>query len=400
MTTLHATDRALANVDALLAGKSFNALTAEDDMPELPDDLAALDVDIAQAHPGDRKAKNEQGFKLLTAAELMQRPPLRWRVRGVLPEQGMAVIFGPSGSGKSFLVLDLAMSIAAGAEWFGKRVKAAPVLYCALEGEAGIAGRVSAYMATHGAIHGDVRFLLEPLSLLNPVDVDTLGRSIVRAGGGGGVVILDTLNRSAPGADENDSATMGGIIEASKRLQAAIGGLVLLVHHSGKDSTKGMRGHSSLHAALDAAIEVRRTGEQREWLIHKSKDGADAEGQFFKLKPVEIGHEPEDGEPITSCVIERIEGAGQVVRRAKVPTGGNQRIVFDVAGELLKQGRNLGKGGALASRPCVRLDELIAACRGRLAVEDDRIPERVRLAVTGLVAKGVFLMGEGWIWLP
>ena len=119
----------------------------------------------------------------------------------------------------------------------------------------------------------------------------------------GGIVCLDTLNRAAPGIDENDSSEMGLLIDAAKAMQAEIGGLVVLVHHAGKDATKGLRGHSSLHAALDAVLEVTRTGERREWNLAKSKDGEDGKAHAFRLDVVELG-EDADGWPVSSCVVE------------------------------------------------------------------------------------------------
>ena len=109
-----------------------------------------------------------------------------------------------------------------------------------------------------------------PFSLLVAGDVQGLAESIAAAGAVGGVVCIDTLNRAAPGADENSSQDMGLIIEAAKALQMALGGLVLLVHHTGKDAGKGLRGHSSLFAALDAAIEVSRDGDSRAWAVAKT----------------------------------------------------------------------------------------------------------------------------------
>jgi hypothetical protein len=64
---------------------------------------------------------------------------------------------------------------------------------------------------------------------------------------------------------------MGEILEAAKRLQSLTGGLVVLVHHTGKDATKGLRGHSSLFAAMDAAVEVSRDGDRREWKVAKAR---------------------------------------------------------------------------------------------------------------------------------
>ena len=171
--------------------------------------------------------------------------------------------------------------------------------YAALEGEAGIAGRVAAYTERHGETGNRVRYLVQRFNLLSPNDVADLASAIHGAGGAGGVVILDTLNRAAPGSDENDSRDMGDIITSAKALQTAVGGLVLLVHHVGKDKSRGMRGHSSLHAALDAAIEVDRDDGRREWKLHKAKDGEDGQAHPFRLDVVDIGTD-DDGEPLTS----------------------------------------------------------------------------------------------------
>jgi putative DNA primase/helicase len=105
------------------------------------------------------------------------------------------------------------------------------------------------------------------------------------------------------------------------------GGLVVLVHHTGKDSTKGLRGHSSLFAAMDAAIEVVRNGDRREWRVAKSKDGQDGGTHQFKLHVEPLG-EDEHGDPITSCVVAR-DTAGEEVKRVKLPQGGNQRLVLE-----------------------------------------------------------------------
>src|SRR5690606_31022552 len=106
--------------------------------------------------------------------------------------------------------------------------------------------------------------------LLSPKDLKDLGMSIKARGSTDGVVIIDTLNRAAPGMDENSSVDMGHAIHAAKLIQQGLGGLVLLVHHSGKDAAKGMRGHSSLYAALDAASEVKRSGPDRVWSLAKA----------------------------------------------------------------------------------------------------------------------------------
>ncbi len=343
-----------------------------------------------------------QRFQLLTPADLASRPPARWRVRGVLPLEGIAAIFGPSGSGKSFLVLDLLAAVASGADWFGCRAKAAPVLYIALEGEAGIAQRVQAYQVKHGRLSAGFRFLLQSLDIRNATDRADLVGAVQAAGWTGGVLCLDTLNRAAPGMDENDSKSMGEVIGAAKAIQAAVGGVVLVVHHNGKDSTKGMRGHSSLIAALDAAVEVTRDGDRREWKIAKAKDGEDGEAHPFRLDVVTIDTD-EDGEPVTSCGVVPERSVDDAMRRVKLPSGGNQRIVWDGLQDMFKAAGDRRPAGVPEElpigRPVLRLEDAIAKLRSRLAVESDRQTERTRQAVTGLVTRGLLVLREGWLWV-
>jgi hypothetical protein len=351
----------------------------------------------------ERVKEIPQRFQLLTAAELAKRPPARWRVRGVLPLEGIAAIFGPSGSGKSFLVLDLLAAVASGAAWFGCRTKAAPVLYVALEGEAGIAQRVQAYHAKHGKVDAGFHFLLQSLDIRSATDRDDLVTAVQATGWSGGVLCLDTLNRAAPGMDENDSKDMGEAIAAAKAIHAAVGGVVLVVHHTGKDAARGMRGHSSLIAALDAAIEVSRDVDRREWKIAKSKDGSDGEAHQFRLDVVTIGKDEDDGEPVTSCVVVPENDAGEDVRRVKLPSGGNQRIIWDGLQELLKAAGDRRPAGVPEElpmgRPVLQVDEAIVKVRSRLAVESDRQTERTRQAITGLVTRGLLVLREGWLWV-
>lgn len=364
-------------------------------------DYAAEHGSGALAAMLERPQASPMRYRLLTDSDLAALPPLQWRIKGVLPETGLAAVFGASGSGKSFLVLDALQSLAAGADWFGHRVKSCPVIYCALEGEGGIAGRVNAYRIWHGSTAGNIRYLVQSFDLLDSGDVQDLAQAIKADGNGVGVVVLDTLNRAAPGADENDSKSMGQIIAAAKQLQTLVGGLVLLVHHTGKDASKGLRGHSSLHAALDAAIEVRRDGDRREWLIAKSKDGEDGATHPFKLDVVELGTD-EDGEPVTSCVIHPLEKSAEVLRRPLPPKSGNQRVVWDALGEIFRQAGNVNPEGAPDTlpqgRPCITLAAAIEQTRTRLVCDPKRQTERAQAAIRGLVDRGILCHERGFVW--
>lgn len=347
----------------------------------------------------DKARRPSFRYQLLTADDVANRAPMEWLVRGVLPAHGLAAVYGASGSGKSFLALDLCAAIAKGAEWFGCRVRSAPAIYVALEGEAGFRQRVRAWQAHHGReLPASLHFILQPLDLRNAEDVAELAEAVNAAGCKGAIVVIDTLNRAASGADENSSADMGALIDGATAVQARLGGLVLLIHHCGKDETKGLRGHSSLLAALDAAIEVRRNSDRREWRIVKTKDDANEAAYPFRLEVVEVG-EHDDGQPITSCAVVPDETpAGR--QRPPLPQGPTQKLVYDALGPLLRASPHYGKAGAPAGRPCVELEGVIPTLGAALACRPDQRKYQTRRAITAMAAQGVVQMREGWIWLP
>ena len=168
-----------------------------------------------------------------------------------------------------------------------------------------------------------------------------------------------------------------------------------MIHHSGKDATKGLRGHSSLIAAMDAAIEVSRDGDRREWKVAKSKDGADGDAHPFRLEIETLGTDAY-GDPITSCTV-RVDGSDNDVKRVKVPQGGNQGLVYSAIRAMFKDG-TCGKPGAPPLRPCIELEAAITRGASSLTCETHRRATRAREAITGLVARGVLGLNEGWLW--
>lgn len=252
---------------------------------------------------GSSKPEQPEGlFTVLSGADLLSLPRPMWRVKGLLPQCGTAVIHGVSGSGKTFTVLDLALATALEEKWFGWKTVHCDILYICLESIWGLQGRLNAWtIDKQRGLPENIRFIIEPFDLGNKQHVKAISAIAPK----GGVIVIDTLNRSTPGMDENSSKDMSQIISATNEIQTAMQGLVLLVSHSGKDTSKGIRGHSSLFAALDANIEVVRNGDARSIKVGKVKEGEDGAKRFFRLKPVVIGTD-EDGE-ITSCVVEPVD---------------------------------------------------------------------------------------------
>lgn len=390
-----------ADAEKIAAAVSGQWVAMPADKPSNYDcnDYAAEHGSEALAALLERPQAPPQRFRLLSDDDLRKMPPLQWRIKNVLPKTGLAAAFGASGSGKSFIAIDQIQAIGDGREWFGHKTTACNVLYCALEGEGGIAGRVAAYRIRRGATSPNVRYLVQAFNLLD--DVEALAQAIKASGHGAEVVVLDTLNRAAPGSDENDSKSMGQIIAAAKELQTLTGGLVLLVHHTGKDASKGLRGHSSLHAALDAAIEVRRDGDRREWVIAKSKDGEDGASHPFKLDIVELGTD-DDGEPITSCVVHPVEVVADSIKKVMPPKSGNQRAIWDALGEIFRKAGNTKPEGAPDTlpqgRPCITLETAIDQTRTRLVCDPKRQTERAQAAIRGLIDRELLCHEGGFLW--
>jgi len=334
----------------------------------------------------------EQKSSLLTAGELKALPQVEYLIKGILPATGISACYGASGSGKTFLVTDLGISLAIGLDWYGRKVKKCPVTFIVLEGSGGLTKRFQAWESHFNeTIPDTVNVYIDTFSLMTSNDVSQLVEELNKKGQNSGLIVIDTLNQASPGADENSSKDMGLIIQNAQRLAKENNSHVMLVHHTGKDASKGLRGHSSLIAALDVAIEVRRDGSGRSWSISKSKDDTDGGVHHFELKKIILGADA-DGDQISSCVV---EAAIQRVisSQQKRPAGAQQKIALETFNGLVVDQR-LNGSNALTG---VNLEQLVKAVGSNLAVEAKRKTERARAAINGLIALGLFTLKDGQV---
>ena len=339
-----------------------------------------------------------QAYRLYTAQDLLSFPVASYKVKGILPDVGLGAIYGSSGSGKSFLSLELGACINQGVEFFGIKTQTCDVTYICLEGEGGLQRRVQAWEAAHGkSMPSGVKFIIQPFEMMRAYQVDLLIQALPK----GGVVFIDTLNRAAPAADENSSKDMGLILEAAKRISRDTEGLVIVVHHTGKDASRGMRGHSSLFAALDGAIEVSRDASgNRSWSVAKSKDGEDGKEVKFRLRTHVLGQDS-DGEDITSCTVAPDNSALFVNRQ---PNGKVQQAALTCIKREINASRFNGKCSSGKDTKCVRVDDAITALAHTLTtIASNRRRNRANQLVTALVVGNFLCSGlqndEGWLWL-
>jgi len=283
-------------------------------------------------------------------------------VEGLLTSAAMSVIYGESTSGKTFFATDLGLHVARGGQWNGRDIDRGAVIYCALEGSHGIRNRVAAFRTFYGLDDAELPFAVVPVNI-NMLDatqgeVDRLIQTIkfvmTKMGMPVVLIIMDTLSRAMAGGNENTSEDMGSLVINGARIQQETGAHVCWVHHSGKDSAKGARGHSLLRAATDTEIEIVVEGHARTATVMKQRD-MECVGTFnFELEVVELGTNRR-GKPVTSCVVqygdmETSEDVSNVSRGRKVPTGRPQvayRILCDLVSEAGESGHRGAPDGVL-----------------------------------------------------
>ncbi len=354
----------------------------------------------SEARRNTLAATPKQRFQLRSPAEVAQAFSMDWAVHGIFPSKGLVAIYGASRSGKTFISLHLAAMLALGLSWFGKPVPTTRrVIYVALEGQWGMPLRLLAWAETNQKEfpHG-VSFVFEAFSINCTDDVTTFA-NWVKEEGGADVIICDTLNRAAPGADENRSADMGKIIAGASLLRELTDSLVILVHHAGKDESRGLRGHSSLLAALDAVIEVKREpNNMRSWRLDKAKDGEDGISHSFELVSADLGVD-DYGLPITSVAVRELDTPVPSNPRQKT-LGKNQQIVLAQI-KLLISGLAMTDPSGSDALVGINFDQCIKHCKDHIEAKDERHKtERVKDAIRSLIKLGYIVESNGVIRLP
>lgn len=273
-----------------------------------------------------------QRFRVVERDEFTSRPPPSWIIKGVLPQAELGMVYGESTAGKSFAVLDVAAAIDLGIPWRGHRTKRARVVIIVAEGAADFRNRMVAYEQHHG-VKLSLGVIPDTPNLLEGEDVKALV-AVLKARGVD-LIVVDTYAQTTVGGDENSAKDTGRAVAACRALHRHTGATVLLVHHAGKDVARGARGSSSLKAACDFELEVTRDGEHRQLKVSKLKGGQDGPVYPFRLATVEVGKDDE-GDPITSCVVEAAEARGKTSGRT--PRGKNDRFVWQAVCDLLDLG--------------------------------------------------------------
>lgn len=350
----------------------------------------------------------EPAFPFTPARDLLTGPKgARWLVRGWIEAGSLALLFGESTAGKSFQALDWAACIATATPWNGCAVQAGPVFYVAGEGKPGIGRRLAAWETHHGKPLVDAPLYVSGrgAALMDEAEALAIAQSVRQLSelhGAPALVVVDTLHRNMGQGDENSAEDVAAFLaNIDRAIREPLGCAVLLVHHSGHGDKTRSRGSSAIRAALDAEFSLTLEGDLRRLECTKQKDHEPPPALTLEALAVSLPEpwiDEETGEPLASLVLVPTESTAEAITKAKLPGGGNMRIAWDRLGELLRQSMHYGQASAPATRPCVELEAATADIAERLTCDPKRRRERTEAAITNLVARGLLVHEEGWLW--
>jgi hypothetical protein len=270
-----------------------------------------------------------------------------WLIDGLLPARGLACIVGPPKSGKSFLTTDMLFTVARKVPYAGRETISGPVVYITGEGVNGFKRRLVAMRRHHdteGA--GTPFYMIDSVPDLGSEQTD-LPRLLAdldafiaeRAPEGVRAIVLDTLARCMGEADENTARDMGRFVNRCSAIERHFECVVVVVHHVGKDPSRGGRGSNSLNGAADVTMIVEKTDTLSKVRVDEMKDGREGQEWTFRLVPYDLSATfqagcapPSATSENSTCVVEILSEPGKAqpraTKKAAPPSG--------VAGDLLK----------------------------------------------------------------
>jgi len=282
---------------------------------------------------------------LVAADDIKLNTAGSYLVKGWFDLTATTLLYGKSNTGKSFFAAHLAQCITSGRTFAGARITSGPVLYLACEGGTSIQNRMLAFPKDERQ---------HPLSIL-PMPVDLTGTNdaaaiceLVKTMPDKPVlIVLDTLSQAIPSADENAAKDMTRFNRAIDVIRSATGAHVLVIHHSGKSSDAGARGHSCLRAAVDTEIRLERNADVATATITKQRDGPTGLSISYRLLTVELGID-DDGDAITTCVVDICDQPSKKEKTGKL--AGREEISLEALREAIRTSGQAMTGSDYPSR--------------------------------------------------
>jgi hypothetical protein len=322
--------------------------------------------------PGSPGEPGQDHGLLVDLAQLQARSgTIKWQVKHVIPEDSLGMLFGASGTYKSFVALDHCLHVAHGLQWMGNKTKQGGVVYVAAEGGAGIFRRVQAWHQHKGlALAPNFHVCVTPLVLSELDHLEALASAIAALPDKPSLIYIDTLSQTFSG-DENSNTDISAYLRNINALiRARFTCTVVVIHHSGHSATERPRGASSIIANVDFLAGVYKpdgTSLMARLDFIKQKDGDKAANIAFKLERIVLGHD-EDGEEISSLAAEHNDVAQRLLANAAAKLSGHEQalmsLINQAGGRILDKdlraafydllGKEAIKGGKLFNQDTAR----------------------------------------------
>jgi hypothetical protein len=408
----------ITSLDQVTMPERLNPITnAATQLPPTP--TAPSDFDIAKEFEAEPAAPPKPSKQIqIEHWDSIQDEPVRWLIDKVLPVGSFSALYGPPGSFKSFHALHIAHCIATGTAWMGNEVtEAGGVLYIAGEGFGGVGARIKACKQHHQTEAGAPIYVIRhQLNLRSSVEdfnalmlaVETL---VMDTGIDFKLIVIDTLARSFGGGDENSASDMMQFVVTCGHIQKIVQDAALMIlHHSGKDSAKGMRGSSALLGAVDTELELIRFEDSMKGIIRtaKQKDGEDGTRTGFEMVTVELAPPAGSlhiGEPITSLAVQASEIGEHEDQKNKGKSGskltGQQLKALTCLENVIKQ-KGMLKVMEGAQRMCVLIKDWELEFRAKLGCKpsgDKTFDKAWSRAKEDLTNHKLMDMRGDWVWM-
>ena len=264
------------------------------------------------------------GDWLIPADDFSVQPaPISWLVKRWVQDKALVMVHGPSGGGKTFVVLDWCLRMASGMpEWCGQKVRPGKIVYLAGEGHHGLRSRIAAWKHHHQAGSLSMWLSKDGCDLNTPAGYLKVVEQIRMLPSTPNAIVVDTLHRFLLG-DENSAQDAKTMLDACNNLMSEFNCSVILVHHTGvsEEAQHRARGSSAWRGALDIEISIvpSKDGAPMQIVQRKSKDAELAETVYVELTSVEIpGWKDEDNQPVTSAVVVETSATVSVKKESKI----------------------------------------------------------------------------------
>jgi hypothetical protein len=379
---------------------------------------AEIEHEFAAEPPAPKEPPKPAKHIAIEHWDSIQDEPVRWLIDKVLPVGSFSALYGPPGSFKSFHALHIAHCIATGTPWMGNEVtESGAVLYIAGEGFGGVGARIKACKQHHQTEDGAPIYVIRhQLNLRSSVeDFNALMLAVEMLVMDTGIdfklIVVDTLARAFGGGDENSASDMMQFVVTCGHIQKIVQGAALMIlHHSGKDSAKGMRGSSALLGAVDTELELIRFEDSMKGIIRtaKQKDGEDGTRTGFEMVTVELAPPAGSlhiGEPVTSLAVQASEIGEHEDKKNKGKSGskltGQQLKALTCIENVVKQ-KGILKFIEGSQRMCVLLTDWEVEFRAKLGSKpsgDKTFDKAWDRAKEALETHKLIDMRGDWVWM-